>query len=234
VGLEAVLLDWGGTLTARHRVDLLPLWLATARVVAPDDPAPLARALEEAEARTWARCSATLCSATLGDVLRSAAAAGGAHVPGELVEAALDAHLQGQERYTRSEPEAPVVLRRLRGMGLRIGLLSNTHWPREWHERFLVRDGLSDLIDCRRYTCELAHIKPHPEAFRSALDGLGVSDPTAVVMVGDRPIDDIDGAHALGMRTVWRRNHDVPAGRSRPDAVIDELPELLQVLAAWL
>jgi beta-phosphoglucomutase-like phosphatase (HAD superfamily) len=75
----------------------------------------------------------------------------------------------------------------------------------------------------RRYTSELPHIKPHPEAFRAALDGLGVTDPTGVVMVGDRPIDDIDGAHALGMRTVWRRNHDVPAGRSDPDAVITEL-----------
>jgi len=146
----------------------------------------------------------------------------------------MDAHLQGFERHTRAEPEAPAVLRRLRGMGLRTGMLSNTHWPREWHERFLVRDGLADLIDVRRYTSELAHIKPHPEAFRAALDGLGVTDPATVAMVGDRPIDDIDGANALGMRTVWRRNHGVPAGRSQPEAVITELRELAPVLTRWL
>jgi FMN phosphatase YigB (HAD superfamily) len=90
-----------------------------------------------------------------------------------------------------------------------------------------VRDGLADLIDVRRYTSELAHIKPH-------LDGLGVTDPATVAMVGDRPIDDIDGAHALGMRTVWRRNHGVPAGRSEPEAVITELRELAPVLTRWV
>ncbi|MEA2617461.1 MAG: putative hydrolase of the superfamily [Chloroflexota bacterium] len=234
MGLVAVLLDWGGTLTPQHRVDLLPLWLAAARVLSPDDPAPLARALLEAEAESWARCTATLRSATLDEVLRSAATTAGVNVPEELIAEAMDAHLQGFERYTRAEPEAPAVLRRLRGMGLRTGMLSNTHWPREWHERFLVRDGLADLIDVRRYTSELAHIKPHPEAFRAALDGLGVTDPATVAMVGDRPIDDIDGAHALGMRTVWRRNHGVPAGRSQPEAVITELRELAPVLTRWV
>jgi putative hydrolase of the HAD superfamily len=54
------------------------------------------------------------------------------------------------------------------------------------------------------------------------------------VFVGDRPIDDISGAKALGMRTVWRPNPHVPAEPGiDADATIESLPELLAVLDRW-
>jgi len=124
------------------------------------------------------------------------------------------------------------LLRALHQRGVRTGLLSNTHWPREWHERILARDGVLDLIDVRVYTSELAHTKPHAEAFRAVLGPLGVT-PADAVMVGDRPVDDIGGAKALGMRAVLLPNDQVPQGVA-PDATISSLSELLPLVDGWL
>ena len=81
--------------------------------------------------------------------------------------------------------DAADTLRALRRRGLRIGLLSNTHWRRSFHEQFLARDGLSEPIDARLYTSELQVMKPHPEAFRSVLDAPDVSEASRAVFVGD-------------------------------------------------
>ena len=104
-----------------------------------------------------------------------------------------------------------------------VGLLSNTHWPRPFIERFLERDGLADLIDARLYTSELPYMKPHPSVFPAALDAVGVADPARAVFVGDRPLDDISGAKGVGMRAVLRPNPHLPRTQSEPDADIDVL-----------
>ena len=43
--LEAVVFDWGGTLTPFHDVDLLDLWRAAARRLAPERAEEVAAAL---------------------------------------------------------------------------------------------------------------------------------------------------------------------------------------------
>jgi len=120
-----------------------------------------------------------------------------------------------------------------RADGLRSGMLSNTHWPRAFHERFLERDGLAALIDARLYTSEMPFQKPHPSAFLTAAEALGV-DARAAVFVGDRPRDDVSGAQSVGMRTVLRPNPFAPDVEGvEPDARIDALPELVDLVRAW-
>ena len=114
-----------------------------------------------------------------------------------------------------------------------MALLSNTHWPRTFHEHFLERDGLVDLIDARLYTSEMPYQKPHPTAFRTALDAVGVDDPARAVFVGDRPFDDISGAKGVGLKAVLRANGSVPGYDVEPDAVIDRLPELVDLVKLW-
>jgi putative hydrolase of the HAD superfamily len=111
-------------------------------------------------------------------------------------------------------------------------LLSNTHWPREVHEEWLARDRLLELLDARVYTSDLAHVKPHADTFAALLDQVGV-DPADAVFVGDRLHDDIAGAAAVGMRTVWVRNDAVPRADAVPDAIVDELRELVAVVDRW-
>ncbi len=66
-------------------------------------------------------------------------------------------HLDAWTPHIRHHPEAAAILRRLKENGFRLGLLSNTHWPRQFHERFPERDGLAGLIDARFYTSEMEY-----------------------------------------------------------------------------
>ena len=232
--LEAVVFDWGGTLTPFHAIDLADLWAVAARILAPERADELAAALLAAERESWDRVAsrAGMASATLDDLLAVAAERTGVAIEAAVRDQALEAHLEAWTPHTLTDPEAAPLLRALRERGIRTGLLSNTHWPREWHERILARDGVLDLLDVRVYTSELRHTKPHAEAFRAVLDPLRARAEHAV-MVGDRPFDDITGAQALGMRAVLLPNDFVPAAPVTPDATIARLSELLPIVDAW-
>ncbi|HWW54591.1 MAG TPA: HAD family hydrolase, partial [Acidimicrobiales bacterium] len=83
------------------------------------------------------------------------------------------------------------------------------------------------------YSSELAHTKPHPEAFRAVLTALDVA-PGQAVFVGDRPFDDIGGAQGVGMRAVLRPHRATPmTPGATPDAVIGSLAELPDLIASW-
>jgi len=126
------------------------------------------------------------------------------------------------------------VLRELRRRDIRVGVLSNTLWPRSRHERIFVRDQVIDLIDGAVYSSEIPWVKPHPEAFRAAMAAVGEDDPASCVFVGDRPYDDVHGAKGVGMRAVLIRNSDVPSyDAAVPDAIITKLPELIRHIDHW-
>jgi putative hydrolase of the HAD superfamily len=233
--LKAVVFDWGGTLTPWHAIDLADLWSAASRVLAPDCAKQLTNALVQVEGEFWEHSAATRGnhSIRLVDILHLAAARTGVDIEDGLRHSALDVYLEAWTPHTFAQHDAVDVLRHLRAKGLRLGLLSNTHWPPAWHERILQRDGLLELIDARVYTSELAHTKPHREAFQAIITRLAV-EPLQAVMVGDRPIDDIAGARAIGMRAVLLPNDAVPAGPVEPDATITNLSDLLPVIEHWM
>jgi putative hydrolase of the HAD superfamily len=231
--VEAVVFDWGGTLTAGSSVislELIDVWRVAARHLAPDREVELTEALLEAERQFWARTTTTLESGTLADLLRNASELLALDVTDALLEEAAAQHLDAWTPHIQHDPEAAAVLSELRSRGLRTALLSNTHWPRSFHEHFLERDGLVDLIDVRLYSSELHYMKPHPDAFAAALDAVGVTEPSHAVFVGDRPYDDIFGAQRAGLRTVLRPNAVVPPYDVVPDAVVQHLSDLFAVI----
>lgn len=236
--IRAVLFDWGGTLTTFHSVDMLDAWRVAASVLAPDPVDQnwvdrVADALLDAEREVWARTTGTLRSATTAEVLRAASTAVGLPVDEVLHDRAVASYLDHWAPTTVARSDARETLHALRRRELRTGLLSNTHWPREQHESWLARDGLLDLLDARVYTSDLDVVKPHEDAFGALLDAVGV-DAKDAVFVGDRLWDDVYGAARLGMRTVWIRNDEVPPYDVTPDAVVDTLPELVDVVDRWL
>jgi putative hydrolase of the HAD superfamily len=230
--IDAVLFDWGGTLTPVHNVDLLGAWVAAARVIAPDREDEVSSAMLAAERECWQRTEDSLLSFTTEELVRSVCQAAGIDDEPAMLVAATHAYLGEWAPFMASRPEAVGIVRSLKERGLRTGILSNTHWPREWHEAALATDGLLDLIDARVYTCEIAYMKPHPTAFTTLLEAVGTTADNAV-FVGDRRHDDISGAKAIGMRTVWLRNDLVPGYDVEPDATIDELAELPAVIDGW-
>ena len=225
--------DWGGTLSEFVSAELVDAWRLAARHLAPDREEELTRRLVAVEDAFWASTATDQRSGTLAELLGAAAAELGLDVAEALLEEAAVRHLDAWTPHIRHDPEAAPTLKGLRRGGVRVGLLSNTHWPRHFHERFLERDGLVDLIDARLYTSEMPYQKPHPSAFVAAAEALGV-EPEQAVFVGDRPWDDISGARSTGMRTVLRPNPFAPdiAG-IEPDARIARLPELVDLVRAW-
>jgi FMN hydrolase / 5-amino-6-(5-phospho-D-ribitylamino)uracil phosphatase len=239
--IEAVIFDWGGTLTPWKTIDNLTGWRLLADVLHADDAeraAGLAAALLAAEDARWAVARAEHRAFTLAHVLADAADHHPAELPEEVHEAALEVHRRFWLDQQPTDPSAAPMLTTLRERGLRLGVLSSTSWPREWHEGRFRDDGVLDLFDACVWSSDLDWTKPHPEAFRAAMDAVGVTDPGRCVFVGDRPYDDISGAKAVGMRAVLVPHSDLPAVQQvpvdvGPDAVLTRLAELPELIADW-
>jgi putative hydrolase of the HAD superfamily len=222
--LEAVIFDWGGTLTPWHTIDFAEAWRACGF------GEQVARRLHDAEQEVWRRARDEQVSGTLAEVFAAAEA--------PMTDDVLAAYFEWWEEHTFTDPEAPPLLEGLRERGLRVGVLSNTLWPRAEHERVFARDGVLHLIDGAVYTSEIRWTKPHPLAFRAALDAVGVREAARAVFVGDRRFDDIHGAHAVGMRAVLLPHSAIPEHQrgpvdGEPDAVINRLADLLRLVDSW-
>jgi len=233
VAVDAVVFDWGGTLSVFVEAELVDAWRLVARHLDPAREDEVTEALVAVEEEFWATTATHQRSTTLPKLLAAASERLGLDAAEALLEEAGTRHLDAWTPHIRHDPDAVPTLRALRDRGARIAMLSNTHWPRPFHEHFLERDGLVELIDARLYTSEMPFQKPHPSAFRAALDAVGVDDEARAVFVGDRPFDDISGAKAIGMKAVLRATSSVPGYDVEPDAVIDDLPTLLEVVASW-
>jgi putative hydrolase of the HAD superfamily len=233
VAVDAVIFDWGGTLSNFVEAELVDAWRLVARHLAPDREDEVTDVLVAVEEEFWATTSTHQRSATLAQLLAAATDRLGLDAAEALLEEAATRHLDAWTPHITHDPDAVPTLRTLRESGVRVAMLSNTHWPRPFHEHFLERDGLVELIEARLYTSEMPFQKPHPSAFRAALDAVQIDDPARSVFVGDRPFDDISGAKGVGMRAVLRTSSPVPGYDVEPDAVIAGLPELLEVVKTW-
>jgi putative hydrolase of the HAD superfamily len=225
--VEAVIFDWGGTLTPWHTVDHVALWREVcARHYNREISERTASAIRAAERELWIAAEREHRSATMDHVFERAGVTPTA--------AFLASYFEAWEPHTLTDPDAPELLRRLRANGIRIGVLSNTMWPRRVHQQIFVRDGIDGLIDGAVYSSEIDWTKPHPEAFRAAMAAVGARDPAACVFVGDRPYDDVYGAKQAGLRAVLVANSDVPAfAAAEPDAVIRRLADLWPLVETW-
>jgi putative hydrolase of the HAD superfamily len=235
VTIDAVVFDWGGTLSEFVNWELVDAWRITARHLAPEREDEVFAQLEAVETAFWKRLDDDndMRSGTLAQLLRTAADELQLDVGEALLEEAAVRHLDAWTPHIRHNADARPTLEAMRARGIRTALLSNTHWPRTFHDQFLERDGLLDLLDARLYTSELEFQKPHPTAFRAALAAVGVDDPGRAVMVGDRPLDDISGAARVGMRTVLIKNDYAPDAGRRPEATVHRLGEVVGIVDGW-
>ena len=234
-GVEAVVFDWGGTLTrgpdGAFHAESVALAHAVRRTPTPDhDHHAWAARLHRAGGVIWGRSRDEQRSATIADLFDEA---GLDHDP-DLLEAYYDFWVP----HTETDPDVAPLWRALREAGIRVGVLSNTIWPRAWHEGFFARDGVLDLIDGDVYTSEIAWTKPSPHAFSAALEAVGASDPARCVYVGDRLFDDVWGAQQAGLRAIHVPHSSIPAeqvGHTEgvPDAVVHRLSEVLEVVQGW-
>ena len=87
------------------------------------------------------------------------------------------------------------MLSDLKEKGFLLGALSNGNAD-------IHQVGLADLIDFQFKADDVGQMKPHPLMFQQMLEHTGLT-PEQVIHVGDNPEHDIEGAAALGIRTIW-------------------------------
>jgi putative hydrolase of the HAD superfamily len=122
------------------------------------------------------------------------------------------------------------ILRRVRAEGYRVGILTNGLPDTQ---RAKVRAlGLRSLVDAIVYADEHADGgKPHVACFAAVLSALRVS-PADAVFVGDHLENDIEGARAAGMRTIWLSVPFAPrpSGAHVVVSSLDAVPSALRLL----
>jgi putative hydrolase of the HAD superfamily len=230
--IDAVIFDWGGTLTAWHDIDFHAESLALAQaVVGAEHEIEVSRQrLHAAGSVIWGRSRDRQQSSTVADLFTEA---GLEHDPDLLA-----AYYEFWEPHTLTDLAVRPTWEALRAEGIKVGVLSNTIWPRAWHREIFERDGVLDLIDGDVYTSEIPWTKPSPKAFGAALDAVGATDPARCVYVGDRLFDDIWGAQQAGLRAVHVPHSSIPPEQvghteGEPDAVVSSLEELPDVVRSF-
>lgn len=139
-----------------------------------------------------------------------------------------------------AELDVPVVLpdtlsaiATLHAQDIAMGCITNTIALHTSMEDLLVRLGLVRYLDSIVVSSAAGYRKPHASLFQRALDDLGVP-PAEALFIGDRLLDDISGAKAIGMRAVLThqyRQEPLDSAVVPPDAVIARLGELPSAVA---
>lgn len=164
---------------------------------------------------------------TEGDLENACRLLGVRPTPEQTTEAArLRTNVYGSNLRLRAD--AADTLRRIRDIGLRIGLISDCGWEivAVWHTL-----PVAQLIDQTVFSCREGITKPDSTIYLTACRRLGVA-PERCLYVGDGGSSELTGARAVGMTPVLIRTDAWP-GFERPDAdgwTGPEITELSQVL----
>lgn len=136
----------------------------------------------------------------------------------------------------RVYPDALRLLRRLQAARVRLACISNasSHWL---IEQILARMGLARYFDPAISSAGFGRVKPDPAIFRAALARWAIA-PGLTVMVGDTPSADVNGARAVGMRTIYAALEPNPYNTAHrqtgADAEARSLGEVERILFRWL
>lgn len=124
-------------------------------------------------------------------------------------------------------------LKLLRARGLRLACLTNK--PNAFARPLLALKGLDAYFEHAFGGDAFARKKPDPLPLLQTCKALG-SEPARTLMVGDSR-NDAEAARAAGCPVVlvsYGYNHGEPAASARPDAVIDRIDQLADLLAVSL
>ena len=127
------------------------------------------------------------------------------------------------------------VLRGVKAMGLRIGLISNTGMtPGATFRSYLEQHEMLRYFDTLTFSDEVKLSKPSLQIFQMTLRSLEAA-PEQVVHVGDHVANDVLGAKRCGIMTVWiagfYEREDPLDPNSEPDATVEELGMVVPAIA---
>jgi putative hydrolase of the HAD superfamily len=217
--LEAVLFDWGDTLMQ---------WAWDPELLGAGHVAGLAALGRPASPDLTERFSDEVLPGLLEPdrleeadypaLMRGLLAGVGIDLTDDELEAFLEAEHDAWAPARQLAATTHALLETLRGLGLKLGVVSNAIDPPGLLHRDLEQLGVAERVDIAVFSSEVGLRKPHPAIFERALADLGVA-ASAALFVGDSLAADIAGAAAVGMHTcqaLWFRADDAPV-TAEPD-----------------
>jgi len=138
-------------------------------------------------------------------------------------------------RTAQVEPDLRETLDTLQGMGLKLGIVSNTFVSRASLARHLGQLGLLEFFPIQLYSYEYHFRKPSTEIFRIAAGKIGEA-AESIVFVGDRIDNDVLPAMETGMHAVLKDAY-TNAGKPTPPGahrirLLAELPGVVERINA--
>jgi len=129
------------------------------------------------------------------------------------------------------EPTIEETFARLKALGLKLGILSNTFISGHSLERQLEQIGILDFFTMRMYSYEFDFRKPDLRIFRIAAERIGEAAEN-ILYIGDRIDKDIQPALKVGMQPVLKAAY-TNAGKTSPNGAwkiehLSELPGLIE------
>ena len=109
----------------------------------------------------------------------------------------------------------------------RLGVVSNIFSTRERFKAEIDRAGLTSCIESVVFSSDIRVLKPAPAIFIKAIGDLRL-ERSDVAFIGDNPTDDIAGARAIGLATIWIDDgtRDVESNEIPADLVLSSLLDL--------
>ncbi len=200
------------------------------------DPEALAARLLEIRLDAWRRSDQELVERVATESIAQAFSEAGLPTDAATLKRAEAVLFEPEVRASRLYPGAVRTLETLRAMGLRLGMISNAT------SHTLILDitaklRIGEYFDPLVSSAGFGWIKPHPAIFAHVLDAWGVA-AASVVMVGDTLRADIQGAQAVGMRSILVDIEPNPAnarfeGPATPMARVTALREIPGLIRRW-
>lgn len=133
-------------------------------------------------------------------------------------------------------PDVKKVVIELSKRGYVLGVIANTITETEIPD-WLEEDALTGYFKTVVLSSKIGYRKPRPEIYLEAAKRIGV-EPARSMYLGDNPSRDILGARLAGFGMVIilmepaTLKKEPPTGDSKPDLIIHELSELLDIFPA--
>jgi len=138
-------------------------------------------------------------------------------------------------KVSKVEPNIAETLTKLKELGVKLGIVSNTFVNGSSLEKHLEQLGILDFFSVRVYSYEFDFRKPDTRIFTAAAERMGEKLEN-ILFVGDRIDKDIKPARKTGMNTVMKAAY-TNIGKKIPKGVwkinrLCELPALIEKINA--
>jgi putative hydrolase of the HAD superfamily len=142
--------------------------------------------------------------------------------------AAVVAYRRAREGTLTLYPHVNATLLELLRRGIKLGVLSDAPRLQAWLRLAYLQ--LHNIFDAVVTYEDTGVRKPAPEPFLFILKELDVQ-PEEALMVGDWPARDVEGARALGIRTVYARYGDTSGERcAETDYAVDDIADVVRIV----